>query len=235
MKKVLLTDRLVPSDEMLYYNRLKHHYAEAVAMAGGLPFVAPTSESLDLATGYVEMADAVIFTGGEDISPLLYGADFHPKVHTISFLRDDFETAVFHAAIKAGKPILGICRGMQLINALLGGTLYQDIQSEVPGASNHNHDYDITRGILPISIEPDSLLGKVLGPRAIVNQEHHQAVKDPAPGLRVTARTRDGIIQAMESTEHPYLSLVQFHPESMVQRQREFLGIFRQLLEAARP
>ncbi|MDO5716326.1 MAG: gamma-glutamyl-gamma-aminobutyrate hydrolase family protein [Tissierellia bacterium] len=230
MKRVLLTDRYIPTDEMLYYNRLKHHYAEAVLFAGGLPFIAPTSESLDRARAYVDMADALIFTGGEDISPLLYNEDFHPKVKQISFFRDDFESAIFREAMAQKKPILGICRGMQLINALMGGSLYQDIESQVPGASNHNHDFDITRGILPITIEEGSYLYEDLGAKAIVNQEHHQAVKDPAPGFKVTARTRDGIIQAMEYEGDQFIHLVQFHPESMVQRQPEFLEIFIHLL-----
>ncbi len=234
MKKILLTSRNVIAEDDVYYTRLSRMYSYAVEKAGALPLVAPITDDVNLIKGYVEMADAFIFTGGEDISPVLYDADFHPSVQYIDFKRDKFEEELYRLAKKSKKPILGICRGMQLINALEGGDLIQDIKSEVEGASGHSFEHDLTHGILKINIDMDSYLAKQLGKSEIlVNQFHHQAVKNPAMDFKIVARSRDGIAEAMEYIGAQFIQCVQFHPESLVDNYPEFLNIFKDLIDRA--
>lgn len=232
MKKILVTDRYIPSNEMCYYNRLKADYINAINKSKNLPIIVPTSTNLDAVKEYVKIADGIIFTGGEDISPNIYNEDFLPQVKQISVVRDEFEKALFFEALENNIPILGICRGLQLINSLMGGSLYQDIYTQIPGCSNHNHNYDMNHGILEIEIEKDSYLyNAIKKDRVLVNCEHHQAVKKVAHNFRVTSKSKDGIIQSMDYLGDRYIHLVQFHPESLVDNYPEFINIFKKFVE----
>ena len=233
MKKIILTSRMIIDDDHGKYIRLRNDYAEAVRRAGGLPIIAQSTEDESVIDEYIKLADAIVFTGGEDIDPNLYGADFHPSVELVSFERDAFEKSLYEKAFAKKIPILGICRGMQMINALAGGDLYQDLQSEYKGASGHSMYRDLSRGILKITTKEDSKINKILGDEILVNQYHHQAVKNLGTGFVATAHSRDGVIEAMEYTGDQYISCVQFHPESMIDNEEKFLNIFKELVEIA--
>lgn len=233
MKKIILTSRMIIDDDHGKYIRLRNDYAEAIRRAGGLPIIAQSTEDESVIDEYIKLADAIVFTGGEDIDPNLYVADFHPSVEFVSFERDAFEKSLYEKAFAKKIPMLGICRGMQMINALAGGDLYQDLQDEYKGASGHSMGRDLSRGILKIFTERDSKINKILGDEILVNQFHHQAVKNLGTGFVATAHSRDGVIEAMEYTGDQYISCVQFHPESMIDHEENFLDIFKDLLEIA--
>ncbi len=233
MKKILLTSRMVIADDHGKYIRLRNDYAEAIRRAGGLPIITQSTEDQAVIDEYIKLADAIVFTGGEDIDPNLYGADFHPSVEFVSFERDAFEKYLYEKAFAKKIPMLGICRGMQMINALAGGDLYQDLKSEYKGASGHSMGRDLSRGILKIFTEKNSNINKILGDEILVNQFHHQAVKNLGKGFVATAHSRDGVIEAMEYTGDQYISCVQFHPESMIDHEEKFLNIFKDLVEIA--
>jgi putative glutamine amidotransferase len=177
--------------------------------------------------------DGLVLTGGEDVDPELYGQPRHERLSTVNRLRDDTEIALVRAAREARKPVLAICRGPQLLNVALGGTLIQDIASCVPGALDHDaegvHDVRNVRAH-DVNIEPGSRVARAVGQTHIkVNSLHHQSVLDPAPGLRVTARAPDGIIEAVESDNDDWWALaVQWHPEEMNDSPEPWdRGIFR--------
>ncbi|MBL8966950.1 MAG: gamma-glutamyl-gamma-aminobutyrate hydrolase family protein, partial [Spirochaetaceae bacterium] len=223
------------------YIALSEHYPRSVAAGGGLPLVLPTELGPDEPEAYLDLLDGLLLSGGGDVSPLLYGEDPSSRIDTVSGARDSAEIALFKAARARGMPVFGICRGLQLVNVAMGGSLVQDIPSEVPGASGHSP------GSIPMD-EPYhriTLLGRgsrleaalrlPAGERTIaVNSFHHQAVKVLAPGLEVVARSADGVVEAFEGRrEEPFLLCVQFHPEGMTLRSAPLLGLFAAFAAAA--
>ena len=183
-------------------------YSNAVNMAGGVPVVIPTVSTPDEAEAAVAALDGILFSGGEDVNPSWYGEDVFNETVEIDFPRDRSDSLLARAAIASGKPVLAICRGSQLMNVILGGSLYQDLPSQCPGGVDHSGAEH------KIGIEPGSLLARLYGLDSLtVNSFHHQAVKDIAPGITVTARSADGIVEAWEI---PQVWAVQFHPEKML-------------------
>ena len=201
-------------------------YAEAVAKGGNLPVVISRYGSDEQIDAILSRIDLLLLPGGGDISPARYGEKSHPALYGVSLLRDNFEWRVISLAKKRRIPIVGICRGCQVLNVFHGGTIWQDLPSEFP-AKDVQH-----RGVHhPISIEPDSRLARVIGKtEAVVNSTHHQAVKKIAPGFRVVAKSPEGVVEAIEATDYPAIGL-QFHPERMVAQERDevFLRLFKDL------
>jgi putative glutamine amidotransferase len=172
-------------------------------------------------------ADGLVLTGGEDVDPELYGQQRHERLGPVNRLRDQTEIALVLAAREVRKPVLAICRGPQLLNVALGGTLIQDIPSCVPGALLHDSD-----ARHEIVIEADSRIAAAVGgTRISVNSLHHQSILEPAPELRVTARAPDGIIEGVESESDDWWAMaVQWHPEEMNDFPEPWgRGIFRAL------
>ena len=217
------------------YISLSGHYARSIAEAGGLPFAIPQHESVAVAEAYVASLDGLVFSGGKDSDPFSYGQEPMPEMKTFDVGRDEWEFALFSAAMKRGIPLLGICRGHQLINVAMGGTLYQDLRAQAPGAAAHNPEgFPVDRLFHSINIAEDSLLHRVFGKSTIrVNSFHHQAVGMLAPGLRVSALAPDGVIEGFESIDEKQFILgVQFHPESLTLRFPEFSRLFKVFLDA---
>ena len=191
-------------------------YVNAALNAGHVPEIIPMTSDARLLKRYVKKVDVVFLTGGEDVNPAYYGAKPSPYLGEVVGRRDTFEMALLKEAVAQKKPIFGTCRGLQIINIFFGGTLYQDIPSEYPNALSHRESARFNEKVHEINIEEDSRLYKILGMKTIgVNTSHHQAIKDLAPGLRVSARTSDGIIEAIEGDTYP-VAAVQFHPEGLV-------------------
>jgi putative glutamine amidotransferase len=209
-------------------------YVAAVEAAGGLPVILPNLEA-DSFREYAGFLDGVILTGGEDVDPALYGADRHPETQKADDLRDSFESAAVNVADEIGLPALCICRGIQVLNVARGGSLIQDIPSEVEGGMDHypdiegEHAHDVT-------VEADSLLGTVYGKdRLQVNSRHHQAVLTVGRHLKAVAWAPEGFVEAIED-DRPgrFLIGVQWHPETMFEAHPEQLAPFRALVEATR-
>jgi putative glutamine amidotransferase len=215
-------------------NYLDLAYAEAVEMAGGQALHFPSLPSSETISEILSIVDGLVLTGGADIHPSFYGQEIQASVRIGPAERTEFDLALFHGARRAGKPILAICHGMQIMNVALGGTLYQDLPTQYAGALAHR-DPSACRPIFHrVKVAPGTHLAKILGGEMEIEVPsiHHQAVKDLAPGLRVSARSPDGLIEGIELFDHPQVIAVQWHPEedpqSWVTRR-----LFRALVERA--
>lgn len=214
----------------------RSNYARAVYAAGGVPFVLPATTNAAEVARLLGQVDALLLCGGEDVEPARYKAAPSPLLENVNLRRDAWEYALLDEAVKRRLPVVGTCRGLQIVNVYFGGTLWQDLPSECKSDVRHRHGGDNKYVKHPISIVPGSRLSKMFGgaTNAVVNSWHHQAIKDVAPGFKVTARAPDGTIEAVESETLP-IAVVQFHPEVQFDRdgQREFLVFFRNLLDWA--
>ena len=203
-------------------------YLDGIRQAGGLPVVFPFTEDEQDLDQLVSLCSGFLFTGGHDVSPELYREDPLPGLVSSCRKRDEMETRVLEKAIRADKAVLGICRGIQFINAALGGTLYQDLPSQHPsGTEHHQHaPYDIPAH--EITVDPDSPLYRCLGiPRLSVNSYHHQAVRELADGLKPMAVSPDGLVEALYKPGCRFLWAVQWHPEFSWQTDENSRKIFR--------
>jgi len=196
--------------------RLNQAYARAVELAGGAPVLIPSLGPTEALYAIFDALDGLLLPGGADMQPSTYGAEPHPMLESVDPALDETELALARWALAEEKPVLGICRGQQCINVAAGGTLFQDIPSEVPGALAHRVEPRDTIAH-PIEVEPDSRLADLLGATQVrVNSLHHQAVRDVAPGFIVVARAPDGVIEGIERPDHRFAVAVQFHPEELV-------------------
>jgi len=197
--------------------RLTAAYVTALENAGLIPLIVPPLSSASAAAAVLDSVSGLVLTGGEDVDPARYGEKRHEKVRSVNVARDATETALIEEAKARGTPVLAICRGIQILNVALGGTLVQDIASQCPTDIDHDDDSPRDSRAHEISIEPGSMIARAVGTEhCTVNSFHHQSVKRVADGMRVTARSPDGIIEGLESTDEDWwVMAVQWHPEEM--------------------
>jgi putative glutamine amidotransferase len=211
-------------------------YVRAVLAAGGVPLILSPLLGSALAVRALDGVDGLILTGGEDIHPSWYGAEPSPQLSPPSPERDLLELALFGVARQREIPVLGICRGIQLINVALGGTLHQDLPSERPGSVDHNPAGSRQSRSHRVRLTPDSRAAAALAATDVtVNSSHHQAIKDLAPGLIASGWTDDGLIEAAETPpDSPWVLAVQWHPEEMhADRKAPDQGLFAALVREA--
>ena len=191
-------------------------YVDAVLEAGGLP-MALALHDVGLYEGAVAQqlahCDGLLLSGGVDINPATYGEQPHPELNATTPERDAHELALLAEAKRRGIPILAICRGIQLVNVAYGGTLYQDIPAQVPAAIQHSQRSARHLPSHDVTVTGPSRLYELVGASIVVTSFHHQAVKDLGAELEVVATSPDGIVEAVEATDHPWLVAVQWHPE----------------------
>ena len=212
-------------------------YVEAVTKAGGAPVLIPPNLDEGALRAIYERLDGLLLAGGEDIHPKHYGEAIHEKCGQSDEARDTVELTLTRWALAEGLPILAICRGIQVLNVAAGGTLYQDIASQIPGSLKHNCWPDYPRNYLAhqVTVNGDSQLAAVLGQSRVgVNSLHHQAVKDLAASFKIVARATDGLIEAIEGYDHPFALGVQWHPEELVQDAPPMRRLFEVFVSAAR-
>ena len=218
---------------------MSQRYILTLTAAGAIPWLVPLVDD-DTLRGIYEELDAVFLPGGADIDPATYGADPHPLCDKTDRERDRVEVALATWALEDEKPVLGVCRGMQLINVAAGGSLYQDLAEELPGAIKHDyfpfrgehfsrdflaHDVDVAGG---------TRLAKLLGAGSVrVNSMHHQGVKALGQGLVSTAVSPDGLIEAIEGERSGYLVAVQWHPEALTDNDARARTLFADFIDAA--
>jgi putative glutamine amidotransferase len=207
-------------------------YVTAVAKAGGDPILLP-HVGADRAEAYVDLLDGVVIAGGDfDIPPAYYGEEARPKLGKLLEERSDFERAVLTLALQHDLPVLGVCGGMQLLNVVMGGTLYQDL-SERDGTGVHVQPHDKREPAHPVVVEAGSLLAKLTGKNAITaNSTHHQIVNRIGKGLVASGIADDGVVEAIESSTYRYALGVQWHPEVLAAP--EHAALYRGLIDAAR-
>ncbi|MFY9214585.1 MAG: gamma-glutamyl-gamma-aminobutyrate hydrolase family protein [Tissierellaceae bacterium] len=215
--------------------RLNYTYIGALIRAGASPIILPVVDDWESIDGYLEVLDGIILTGGGDALPILYGEAPMWEVTDICHKRDSMEMEIIKRAYNKNIPLLGICRGMQMINIALGGSLYQDIYRQIPGVLGHSSKYSISQGYHTIRVTKDSLLHDILKREEIlVNSYHHQSVKDLGANLRISALALDGVVEGIESTTDRFILGVQFHPEAMIDQDRGFMDIFTYFLSSCK-
>lgn len=214
---------------------LRSRYIRAVEELGGIPLILPLVAEPSARRRLLDRVDGLLITGsGPDLPPRLYGERQRYKFPLVSERRADFELELVHQARKRNLPLLGICGGMQTVNVACGGSLYQDIPAQVPGALDHRQKAKAVYVTHPVTVIPTSLLNKVVARRKLmVNSSHHQSVKTVAPSLQASAVAPDGIIEAIESPAQRFLLAVQWHPEFLFERHAVHRRLFEALLHAA--
>lgn len=215
---------------------LSKMYLEAVRAAGGIPLPLDCTSGGDAMSGIAGVINGLILSGGPDVDPFFFGEDPVPACGEICPERDQFEIALARVALESGIPLLGICRGIQVMNIAAGGYICQDIGSQQPvGGIKHFQEAPRWHPTHGITVREGTVLASLLGPGPLrVNSFHHQAVRDVAPGFIVSARSADGVIEAIESPDLPFALGVQCHPETLWQKHPVFLKLFVSLVEAAR-
>jgi putative glutamine amidotransferase len=216
---------------------MNQSYSKAVMAAGGVPILIPHQEEPEALRRIYEVLDGILLPGGLDVHPKYYGQDPHPALDPVDVGLDTAETTMIPWALEDDMPIFGICRGEQILNVVMGGTLVQDIYSEYPTTIDHRESFKRKiRDYLAhdIAIDPGSRLRELVdADRVWVNTSHHQAIDKVAPGLVATAWSPDGIIEAVESPDHYFVMAVQCHPEEMWRKHKWASNLFETFVRAA--
>lgn len=219
------------------YNKVTNYYDHAIVKAGGIPVLLPILEDLELTDEMAARLDAILISGGnDDIDPINYGEMPCQCICQISAERDFWEFALYRKFKEAGKPILGICRGCQIINVFEGGNLYQNLCEQVEDCANHftSHKH-MCELYHDITLVPDSKLFEIFQTETLkTNSFHNQAVKDLAPGFRASAFSEDGIIEAIEADADDFIIGIQAHPEALTAEHPHFIKLFEAFIQAAR-
>ena len=237
----------IPTDELSEINPIMpnnhpayapHDVKEAFIKLGAIPLIIAFPDDVSkvdqLAQDYVQLIDGLMLPGGPDVDPTFYGEEPHPKIGMTLYQKDRFEIALIKAALAADKPIFGICRGIQIMNVAMGGTLYQDLESQYPELKIQHPQATLGQfATHHVELTAGSKLAKLYGRSTIkVNSRHHQAVKAVGKGLKVTAVAPDGVVEGMESTDTDLFLGVQWHPENMWQQEDpQQLVVFQDFLD----
>lgn len=219
------------------YHRVYAPNAWAIERAGGLPVLIPSGLSEATLRAIYDRLDAVLLPGGADIDPVHYGQEPHQKTYGVDPQRDELELTLARWSVEDDRPLFGICRGHQVINVALGGTLIQDIPSLINTDLRHDLPGNLPRStrLHEVAIQDDSRLAAILGSTEVeVNSLHHQAVGQPARGARVIAQAPDGVIEALEFPDKRFALSVQWHPEDLSAEDPMMAGLFESFVQAAR-
>jgi len=215
------------------YSFTNRDYSEAVVAAGGIPFLLPVIKDKNDVKFLLKKIDGLLLTGGNDVPPQRYGEERHEKTVCVHPDKDISDFTLVETSIQMEKPILAICYGTQLVNVALSGSLIQDIPSEIKTLIIHK-DSKNEHYIHTVTIEKNSLLYQIIGADCIeANSTHHQAIKRLGNSLKDTAHTEDGIIEAIEWRDYPFLVGVQWHPERMTDSPRH-LALFKALIKTSK-
>ena len=208
-------------------------YTSAIEKAGGIPVILPFTRDTNLLACMADSVQGVLFPGGKDIDPQCYHETPAAELGKVDRSLDFFQMALLELAMADKKPVLAICRGIQLVNVALGGTLFQDISSRFDSGLRHMQttiSFDTDHSV---EIEPGSRLHDLFGPRMMVNSRHHQSIDELGKGLEITARAPDGVVEAAQHKVLP-MDLVQWHPELMMQKNNDMLPLFQAFIDKCR-
>lgn len=206
-------------------------YIQSIRYAHGLPILLPLVRSDHLLGQYVTLCDGFLFCGGNDITPLLFGEEPKPGNGKTNVTVDLFQIRLMKKVLSSKKPVLAICRGMQVLNVACGGTIWQDLSLTGTASLNHMQQSDIRSDASHrIRTEPGTKLRRYLGSHLYVNSYHHQAVRTPGKNVCISARAQDHVIEAIELTDYPFALGVQWHPECMYRTSQEMRILFHELI-----
>ena len=216
-------------------NSVNNTYINSVLMNGGVPYLIPVTDDVEVLRQIVAQLDGIIFTGGEDFAPAYYGKEEHEKLGEVNVTRDTYDLTLFKLATDRNIPTLGICRGLQLINVGMGGTLYQDLPAEKPSDINHRQEEEGTVPTHGVSVVEGSMMHQILGEKDIqVNTFHHQAIDKLAPGLKIVGWSNDSVPELIEAYPHRQIIGTQFHPEIFTANGDALMGkLFKFLVNKA--
>lgn len=217
-------------------HQVKDTYVQAVLQAGGIPVIVPTGTKKYL-DDLINKLDGFLFTGGGDVDPFLFDEEPHPKLGAVEPERDALEFPLVKAIIQTEKPILAICRGMQMLTIAFGGGVYQDLSLQKSTERiQHQQQAPVWKPSHFVSLTKGSLLEELVGKSTIrVNSFHHQAVKNVRPPLQISAMAKDGTIEAIESTTHPFVIGVQWHPEALlIKKETVSQGLFKAFIQKSK-
>lgn len=204
------------SDDRLSFQQ-KRMYCEAISACGGLPLILPPQEDVSRASQVLSLLDGLLLAGGDDIDPAYYDEKTLPECGLITPIRDTWEMPLCREALHRQLPLLGICRGLQVLNVALGGSLVQDLPSQHPDSPIcHQQTQPPEVATHPVRVDAQSRFARIIGAESLMtNSHHHQAVKQLASGLTATAWAQDGIIEGVEKMDEPFCVAVQWHPERL--------------------
>lgn len=213
---------------------INEDYVKAVIKNGGVPIVLPITDDLDVVSSYIDNIDGLILSGGHDVSPYLYGEEPSPKLGEIYPQRDEFDFALIEKAKAKKLPILGICRGLQILNVYHQGSLWQDLSYNPNITVKHSQDHGPTITTHSVSIAENSMLEAILKTNNLrVNSFHHQAIKELGSDLKVSALASDQVIEAFEHKNYPFLVGIQWHPEMLHEVMPVMNAIFKEFIKKA--
>ena len=214
-----------------FYAKLHYRNIDVISKAGGLPIILPYTGGEG--EEYLDILDGIYFTGGIDVNPMFFGEDPIYGIGSTNIESDKFEIELYKKAVRIDLPMLGVCRGMQVINVAAGGTIYQDLSTQLPNCICHRQvGSPVSDYFHKVLIKENSKLYNIYKNKDIyTNTFHHQAVKEVAPGFKITAKTRDGVIEAIESINNRYIIAVQWHPERMYYAHDEHFEIFKSFVD----
>lgn len=222
-------------DEKMENYRLRPGYMDAVAKAGGLPVLLHPNKDEAAFHQLLETCDGFIFSGGQDIEPALYGEEKLEQCEECMPARDSYELAFLKLVLENNKPMLGICRGVQVLNVLYGGDLYQDIPTQIGSEVIHRAAVMGEAAMHNVEVYEDTPLARITGESAIeVNSFHHQSVKNLGSGLLPMAKSPDGVIEGAYVPEKRFALAVQWHPELMFRTDKNAMALFEALVDAAK-
>ncbi|WP_241154295.1 gamma-glutamyl-gamma-aminobutyrate hydrolase family protein [Staphylospora marina] len=212
---------------------LSRDYSDSVLKAGGLPVMIPLCTDDEVIKRFSEQLDGLILSGGGDIDPTLFEEEPHPGLGEIVPERDEMEIALVRRFVDMNKPVFGICRGCQILNVALGGDMYQDLQAQRACVIQHSQRAPRSHASHSVQIHEGSLLHSILGKTSIkVNSFHHQAVRMVAPGMKISAKSSDEVVEAIESVSGSFVLGVQWHPECMTSSSEEAEKLFEEFVKA---
>ncbi len=214
--------------------RQNETYIQAVRKAGGVPVLLPAVESEDVIQAHAHLIDGLLVSGGPDMDPQYFGEQPVPELGPVNPVMDAYEDRLIRLLLERDKPILGICRGEQVLNVVAGGTLFQDLRRSVPTVLKHGQDVPRWFPSHKVRLLPGSKLATLFGVEELaVNSFHHQAVAQVAPGFVASAYAPDGVIEAIESQNHRFVLGVQWHPECMWNQAKNYDQLFNAFIRAA--
>jgi len=213
---------------------LQHSYIRAVMQAGGLPILIPNILAEEDFLDLYSRLNGILFSGGGDVSLEYFNGSDHPRIGEVDESRDTTEITLMRTAVTDGKPVLGICRGAQVMNIAMGGTLYTHIHDQLTGALDHDYPGNLRKTLVhPVNVDEISRSAEIFGETLLhVNSLHHQGLRDIAPGVKATGYAPDGLVEVVEIPDHPYAVAVQWHPEWLTD-QPAMQRLFKSFVDAS--
>ncbi|KNF07712.1 putative glutamine amidotransferase [Gottschalkia purinilytica] len=226
-----LTYYTLPNKELAEKVSLDIEYSECIESAGGIPLVIPITKIREDIERQVELCDGLLFTGGMDINPITYGEEIYYDLWKYNSSLDKFQLTLGEIALEKNLPILGICRGLQILNVVRGGTLYQDLSQIKKATLKHIQASKRSDIGHKVTIEEDSILYSIFGKETYVNTLHHQVIKDIGRGIKVVSRSSDGIIEGIEIPDRKFVVAVQWHPELLAEYDDKSKALFKLFID----